>query len=150
MSDKPNKKQILLMDGALFHLPGPPDKEPYLVGSKCSICGYVAFPKKEICPICLKRNTMQEIPLSRVGKINTFAISHMGTLHHQAPYVQAYVDLPEGPRVFSMIIDTEPTEEAVKIGMEVELVIDKVSEDEEGNDVIGYKFRLLRNRGALL
>ena len=139
-----NKKQVLLMNGTLFHLPKSPHEKPCLIGSKCMVCKYTAFPKREVCPVCLKRNTMKETSLSRVGKINTFAISRVGTLNHKAPYIQAYVDLPEGPRLFNTITDCDPTEESIRIGMDVELLIEKVAEDEEGNDIIGYKFRPLK------
>jgi uncharacterized OB-fold protein len=58
-----------------------------------------------------------------------------------APYFQAYVDLPEGVTLFSLITGCEPKEEALQEGMEMELVLEKVGEDERGNELIGYKFR---------
>jgi uncharacterized OB-fold protein len=33
--------------------------------------------------------------------------------------------------------------EDLKIGMEVEMVVDKLFEDEQGNEVMGWKFRPL-------
>jgi len=84
---------------------------------------------------------MQEIALSSRGEIDTFTVVHVAPVGFKAPYIQAYVDLPEGPRVFSLITGCEPSESALKTGTEVELVIDKITEDEKGNDLIGYKFR---------
>ena len=40
-----------------------------------------------------------------------------------------------------LISGCPPVEDCLHIGMEVELVIDKIREDEQGNEVIGYKFR---------
>ncbi len=136
-------KQKPIKEG-LFYQPASPEEKPYLIGSKCSVCGYVSFPKRQVCPMCINEGTMKEISLSSRGKINTFTISRVAPIGFKAPYIQAYVDLPEGPRVFSLITGCEPSEEAVKIGTDVELVIEKITEDSEGNDLIGYKFRPLR------
>ena len=125
----------------LFYQPSSPGEKPHLIGSKCSACGYVSFPKRLVCPMCLKQGTMNEVALSTRGKINTFSISRVAPVGFEAPYIQAYVDLPEGPRIFSLITGCEPSEDALEIGTEVELVIDKICEDEEGNELIGYKFR---------
>jgi uncharacterized OB-fold protein len=51
------------------------------------------------------------------------------------------VDLPEGPRVFALITGCDPLHNDLKEGSQVDLVIEKVREDEKGNDLIGYKFR---------
>jgi uncharacterized OB-fold protein len=41
--------------------------------------------------------------------------------------------------------DCEPSEDALKIGMDVDLVIGKVREDAEGNEIISYQFRPVKN-----
>jgi uncharacterized OB-fold protein len=91
----------------------------------------------------MKDGTMEETALSTRGKIDTFTVVHVAPTGFKAPYIQAYVDLPEGPRIFSLIGGCSPSENALKKGAEVELVIERVSEDEKGNDLIGYKFRPL-------
>ena len=50
-----------------------------------------------------------------------------------------YVDLPEGPRIFSQF--TRGSEKELKIGMEMELVVEKLKTDKEGNEIYNYKFR---------
>jgi uncharacterized OB-fold protein len=125
----------------LFYEPASAHEKPYLIGSRCACCGYVSFLKRPICPVCLEDGTMNEIPLSRKGKINTFTISRVAPLGFKAPYIQAFVDLPEGPRVFSLITGCEASESAIDIGSEVQLVIEKICVDEEGGELIGYKFR---------
>lgn len=125
----------------LFYQPTSSSEKPHLIGSKCSVCGYVSFPKTTICPICIKEGTMNEVALGTKGKINSFTIARVAPQGFEAPYIAASVDLPEGPRVFAMITGCEPLEEALEIGTEAELVIEKLREDEEGNEIIGYKFR---------
>lgn len=84
----------------LFYQPTSPDEKPYLIGSKCSACGYVAFPKRPVCPICIREGTMNEIALSTRGRINTFTISRVASIGFKAPYIQAYVDLRRGQGYF--------------------------------------------------
>jgi len=131
------KKQLLALEG-VFHIPDDPSQPLHLIGSRCQACGYTAFPKRAICPACLGRDTMEETPLSRRGIVETFTVSYVAPPGFKAPYLQAYVGLPEGPRIFS-VLDAQEGE--VDMGSEVEMVIDKLAEDEQGNDLIGYKFR---------
>jgi len=120
------------------------DEKPYLIGSKCKICGYVAFPKKVVCPVCLTKESMEEIELSGKGKIDTFSVLHVGAPGFAVPYVVAYVVLQEGSKVFSMIEGCEPSEKSLEVGTDVELVVGKIRDDEQGNEVIGYKFKPIR------
>lgn len=137
------RKQIPVLEG-LFHIPSAPGQQPYLIGSRCRSCGYVAFPKKVICPACLGEDTMAEVPLSRRGVIETFTVSRVAPPGFTAPYIQAYVHLPEGPRLFSIIAGRE---EEIEMGQDVELIIDKIAMDEAGNELIGYKFRPVSKGG---
>ena len=84
---------------------------------------------------------MEEIELSGRGRIDTFSVLHVGAPGFPVPYIVAYVVLPEGPRLFSMIGGCEPSEKSLEIGTEVELIVDKIRTDEQGNEVIGYKFK---------
>jgi uncharacterized OB-fold protein len=114
------------------------DGRPYLIGSKCKACGYVAFPKKMVCPACLTNGSMEDIELSRRGKIDTFSVLHVAPPGFPVPYTVGYVTLPEGPRVFSILSDSG---KAIDMGDDAELIVGKIREDELGNEVIGYRFR---------
>lgn len=144
MEKQTEKKRLPILPG-MFHEASSPTDRSYLIGSKCRACGRVFFPRRPVCRVCMTDDTMEETPLSTRGKIDTFTVVQVAPLGFKAPYIQAYVDLPEGPRVFSLITGCEPSENALKEGQEVELVIDKVTEDEKGNDLIGYKFRPIGN-----
>ena len=70
-------------------------------------------------------------PVSGRGSVYAFAIPSRHpnpAFGSRAPYVVALVELEEGVRVLSNLIDVDPTPEAVKIGMPVEIVYDDVTD----------------------
>jgi len=138
-----SKKEIPIEEG-LFYISDPPEKKPYLIGSKCKLCGAATFPKIPVCGHCGKQDTMEEVLLDGKGTIDTFSIVNSALPGFKAPSIQAYIYLEAGPRVWGLITGCEPSEQELEIGMEVELVIAKVKEDAEGNDIISYQFRPLR------
>jgi uncharacterized OB-fold protein len=140
MEQKVEKRRIPILPGIIHEATSSDDKS-YLIGSRCRVCGRIFFPKQSICRICMVDDTMEETALSTKGKIDTYTVVHVAPMGFKAPYIQGFVDLPEGPRIFSLITGCEASENALKTGTEVELVIDKITEDEKGNDLIGYKFR---------
>ena len=134
------KKRLPAVEG-LFKEPESPGESPHLIGSKCKQCGFVAFPKNEVCPVCLIDGTMEELLFGERAKLDSFAISRVAPKGFTPPYIQAFVDLPEGPRIFSIITGCEPTEDALQPGTELELTIGKICDDEEGNERISYLYR---------
>lgn len=117
------------------------DNIPYLIGSRCTNCDYVAFPKKEVCPACVTRGNMEETELSRTGKVDTFSVLHVGAPGFPVPYIVGYVKMPEGVRVFSVIQCENNSVESIEIGMDVELILSKIRDDDQGNEIMGFQFR---------
>jgi uncharacterized OB-fold protein len=113
---------------------------PALLGSRCPRCGEHFYPPRHVCLNCYQEG-MDETALSTVGELRTFTIARMGLpgTAMPAPYVIAQVWLPEGVAVSTVLDDVDP--EAVSIGMSVELVVEKLSTDSDGNDVMTFKFR---------
>lgn len=133
-------KKIPFKEG-LFHMADSPGEAPYLIGSRCTECGYVAFPRRETCLSCLKNSVMEEVPLSRRGTLDSYAIVQQGAPGFEAPYIQAWVRLPEGPKVFTLVVGCKPEEGALQMGQEMEMVIGKIREDEDGNEIVAWKFK---------
>lgn len=133
------KRGRLLVREGLFDFPS---EKPSLIGNRCKLCGNVFFPRRFICPDCFEEGTLQTVHLGRRGKLYTFCILERGPLGFDAPYAVGYIDLPEGLRIYSIL--TEASIERLKIGMEMELVIEKIRIDLEGNEIIGYKFKPVR------
>jgi len=115
--------------------------KPYLIGSKCKKCNYVAFPRKVVCPACISNGSMEEIELSRSGIIDTFSILHVAAPGFSVPYAVARINLPDGPMVFSMM-NLPQSGRSFEVGDKVELVVGRIREDEKGDEIIGYKFQL--------
>jgi uncharacterized OB-fold protein len=132
------KKSVI--EGA-FNVPTTAGERPSLKGSKCSDCDYLAFPPARVCPICLKENTMEEVSLGPKGKLDSFAVVRQAPPGFIAPYMLGIVRLPEGPEVFTLITGCEVSDTALTIGQEMELIIDRIRDDDEGNEIIGWKFR---------
>lgn len=108
-----------------------------LLGNKCKSCGQIFFPKAVFCLACLNED-MEEVQLSQRGKLYSYTIGHMPSMHFQPPYAIGYVVLPEGIRIFAPleIVEGKP----FQIDMEMEVVIDKLWQEDD-TEVIGYKFR---------
>ncbi len=117
-----------------------PSEEPHLLGSRCKDCGEVIFPRRPQCPKCYTE-TMEEIHLSRKGKVYSSTVSYISPPMYQVPvpYAIGHVELPEKvliPTTFSLA-----NPEVLPIGTEVELVIEKWGEDEKGNIIMQPRFR---------
>lgn len=117
-----------------------PGEEPYLAGVKCRRCGELFFPKRTRCINCFAEE-MEEVALSKKGKVYTYTIVHNATPGYTGPlpYAVGAVELPEGIVILSPL--TQCNFNKLKIGMDVELVLEKLYDDENGNEVISYKFR---------
>ncbi len=108
-----------------------------LLGSKCASCGQIYFPKAEFCFDCFGKK-MEEVSLSRRGKLYSYTFGHLPASHFQPPYAVGLVDMPEGVRVFAPLKTAE--EKPFEIGMEMEVVIEELWQENDKR-VIGYKFK---------
>lgn len=107
-----------------------------LLASRCNICGQVFFPRRERCLDCPNQD-MESVLLRGTCRLYTFTIVNMPTEHYDPPYAIGWVEFPEGVRVFGQIKGWE--KQPLKIGMNMELVIDTLWEEED-KEIIGYKF----------
>jgi uncharacterized OB-fold protein len=136
---KQGKKQVPIREG-LFTMPKSPAEKPSLLGSKCSACGEAFFPRRTRCANCGAEH-LEEIILSRRGKLYNYTIVHNATPGYSGPvpYGIGRIELPEGLAVTAPLIGCDL--KTLKIGMQFELVLEKQYEDENGNEVIAYKFK---------
>ncbi len=84
----------------------------------CESCVQFYWPARARCTQCRGEVTWRNA--CGLGRIATFSIVRRAVnpeLANDAPYVIAFVDLDEGVRIFSNIVDTQP--DALRIGMRV-------------------------------
>ncbi|MGH7918100.1 MAG: Zn-ribbon domain-containing OB-fold protein [Candidatus Binataceae bacterium] len=91
---------------------------------KCRDCGELRYYPRALCTNCLS-SRVEWIKCNGGGKIYTFTVTNQNQsagFRDSLPYVMAYVELDEGLRMLTNIVDCPP--EQVKIGMPVEVVYD--------------------------
>lgn len=114
-----------------------------LAGTRCLRCDRVHFPPKRVCPDCFE-GELRRVPMSTRGTLHTFAVSHMGPADLDKPYIIGFIDLPEGIRMFSLVTGCDRGGQDLRVGIAMEMVIEPLKRDRQGRDVIGYKFRPVR------
>lgn len=100
-----------------------------LVLPKCKDCGFVHWYPRPFCPDCSSRN-IEWIDSNGDGEIYSFTITRrgQGAYRDAAPFVLAYVELDEGPRVLSNIVDADL--ESIAIGDRVTATFDPVPDEQ--------------------
>jgi uncharacterized OB-fold protein len=96
-----------------------------LVVQRCRGCGAHRFPARDICSRCLAREASWERVSGR-GTVFSFAIMHQA--YHPAfevPYAVVVVELEEGVRMLSNVVDCPLSELA--IGLPVEVVFEELT-----------------------
>lgn len=98
-----------------------------LVVQRCRGCGTRRFPARDICSRCLSREADWASVTGR-GTVFSFAIMHQ--VYHPGfadavPYAVVVVELEEGARMVSNVVDCPVGE--IAIGMPVEVVFEDVT-----------------------
>ena len=104
-------------------------KKCRLLIQECDDCKEKIFYPRKSCPACWSSN-LGWYESTGKGKIYTYTVTMTGVEKEFAedlPYVLACVDLEEGIRMMTRIVDCDP--EAVEIGMDVEVVFEKATDD---------------------
>jgi hypothetical protein len=93
-----------------------------LLLERCLGCQAIIWYPRGFCPRCGAAAT-EWTEASGRGTVYTYTVARrsFGGWAAAVPYVIAYIELAEGPRVLSNVVGTAPDE--VSIGMEVEVVM---------------------------
>jgi uncharacterized protein len=95
---------------------------------KCGVCATIRFYPRALCPSCLSSKT-EYLRASGRGTVYTFTVTYQNQaagFRDELPYVMAYVELDEGPRILTNVVNTPA--DTVTIGMPVEVVFEDVDE----------------------
>ena len=135
-------KRIPAIEGVFTETP----EGPRLRGSRCASCGAAYFPRSPVCrnPACDDKR-VEDVNLSPRGTLWSYTVQYYKPPPPArfddpfTPYGLGLVDLPEGIRVMGMLTSADP--DALKPGLEMELVLDTLYHNDEGDEVITWKFR---------
>lgn len=119
--------------------PYSPEAEPFwtaaaegrLVLPVCDACGHHIWYPRSWCPVC-GHESVTWTELSSQGSVYTCTTLRkgMGPWAAAAPYVVAYVELAEGPRVLANVVTDDPS--SVTIGTPVVATFVAIAEPAEG------------------
>jgi uncharacterized OB-fold protein len=96
---------------------------------QCGDCGHVRFPPSLLCARCLSEAS-DWVRLSGRGHVFSFIVIHQSqhpAFNGDTPYNVAIIELDEGPRLHTNIV--ECANDQIYIGMPVEVVFDRVSDE---------------------
>jgi hypothetical protein len=121
---------------------------PRLQGSRCATCKTPYFPKSPVChnPDC-DASRIEDALFGPTGTLWSCAVQDYPPPKPARfdapyePYAMAVVDLDDGLRVLGRMSVDDPR--SVEPNVRVELVIDTLCHDEEGNEVTVWMFKPL-------
>jgi uncharacterized OB-fold protein len=124
--------------GLRFDLPTPDEStQPFWDGTRegrlpirrCRDCGKAHFYPRPFCPSCWSTNVVWEDASGR-ATLYTYSIIYQNDLPpfpERIPYVAAVVDLEEGPRMMTNVVDCEF--DALRVGMALEVTFRQETDD---------------------
>jgi uncharacterized protein len=98
-----------------------------LVMPRCTICDHLFFYPRSECPRCLS-NHLEWVRVSGRGRLHTYTVVYQpanAAFRDDTPYIYAVVQLDEGPRMVSNVLQCEI--DAVRVDMPLEAIFDDVT-----------------------
>jgi hypothetical protein len=95
---------------------------------QCAACSHVYFPPRPFCPQCAARD-VQVVRASGRATLYSYVIHHRPAPGFTPPYSIAVVQLEEGPRMMSNIVQVEQTPQALQLDMALEVVFERLTDE---------------------
>ncbi len=126
------------MTAMRFDLPQPDlETQPFwdaardgrLLIKRCTACEQFHFYPRPFCPHCWS-DAVEWVEASGRATLYTWSVVHRNDLPpfpDRVPYVAAIVDLEEGPRMMTNVVDCDF--DALQVGMQLEAVFHPASDD---------------------
>ena len=95
---------------------------------RCAACGERPFPPRTHCPQC-GSGSLEWSAMSGRATVYTFTVARRPphpVFASRCPFVVAVLELEEGPRMISNVIDVDP--DAMHVGMAVEVAFDPLDD----------------------
>ncbi|MBB3940481.1 hypothetical protein GGR39_002138 [Novosphingobium fluoreni] len=104
-------------------------REGRLMIARCGACGKVHYYPRPMCPSCWSED-VSLVEVTGRGTLYTWSTVYVNDLppfNTKVPYVAAQVDLEEGVRLTTMVVDAAPQD--LEIGMKLQVVFEAISDD---------------------
>ena len=95
---------------------------------KCTGCSHVYFPPRPFCPQCGSAD-VDVFRASGRATLYSYVIHHRPVPGFMPPYSIAVVELEEGPRMMTNIVEVPQTPEALRLDMPLEVVFDRLNDE---------------------
>jgi uncharacterized OB-fold protein len=112
--------------------------EPHLVANECTSCAARFFNRRNACANC-GGTDFTKADIATTGEVRAFTIVAFAAPGVPVPFVAALVDCG-GTSVAGNLVDVEPDDQHVTLGMNVRLVTFPVGTDTAGTEAIGFGF----------
>ena len=94
---------------------------------RCRACDLPYFPPQPFCPRC-RSSDVEVFRASGSGTLHSYVINHRAAPGFTAPYVIAVVELDEGPRLLTNLVDVAPDPDALPLDLPLEVRFETVGE----------------------
>jgi hypothetical protein len=95
---------------------------------RCDACAHVYFPPRPFCPKCASRE-VSVFAASGRATLYSYVINHRSHPAFDGPYAIAVVQLSEGPRMMTNIVECPQTPEALVLDMPLEVTFEAQNDD---------------------
>ena len=99
-----------------------------LLLQRCDDCSDAYFPPRPFCPKCGSRK-VSVFKSSGKGFLLSYVINTRPQPISETPYAIAVVELDEGPRMMTNIVECEQTPEALPLDMKLEVTFEQQNDD---------------------
>ncbi len=112
--------------------------DPHLKANECTACKARYFDRRNACASCFATD-FTEVVIPNDGIVTAFTIVAHAAPGIPTPFVAAVVDCG-GTSVRGNVINTEPDDEHVSLGMSVRLATYSLGTDDHGTEAIGFGY----------
>lgn len=112
--------------------------DPHLVAHQCTSCGARFFDRRNACASCFGTE-FENVDIATEGVLRSFTIVTFAAPGVPVPFVAGIIDC-DGTSVRANVINTEPDDQHVKLGMKVRLATYSLGTDDDGVEAIAFGF----------
>ncbi len=112
--------------------------EPHLEANECTSCKARFFDRRNACAKC-SGTEFAKVPISTTGELKAYTIVAFAAPGVPVPFVAGLVDC-DGTSVRGNVVNVEPDDQHVSLGMKVRLTTYPMGSDEAGTEAIAFGF----------